>query len=63
MPQRGEAFCNNYCGCMEDAIAQEDAFDAFFAGTRTPDDDARLQEMVAACSLDADLSQPAEESP
>lgn len=51
----GGEFCQTYCVCVVDTLESEGSFDEVYGGTPAPETAARLQEIVSACSLDAEL--------
>ena len=55
-------YCQFYCVCVLDALVAENRFDEVYAGTPSPETAGRLQEIVSACSVEAELSLPSEEN-
>lgn len=49
-------FCKQYCACVVDGLVGEGRFDAVYAGTPDNETSRRLQEIVLACTLDAEIS-------
>lgn len=52
----GAEFCQLYCVCVVDALESEGRFDEVYEGAPAPETATRLQEIVSACSLDAEFS-------
>lgn len=57
------AFCSVYCVCVLDTLERENRFDEVYAGNPTPQTSQRLQEIVQACSFEAEPSGRREDTP
>jgi len=55
------AFCGHYCVCVLEEITAEGRFDEVYAGTPSDETSQRLQEIVSACTFDAELAGAATE--
>lgn len=51
-------FCGHYCVCVLEDISAEGRFDEIYAGTPSAETSRRLQEIVSACTFDAELAAP-----
>lgn len=60
---RDERFCESYCTCMLDRLAEDDGFDAVYDGAPTPEAQQRLLEAVSACTVEAEFSDTREDEP
>jgi len=56
----GAGFCNHYCACVLEELAAEGRFDEIYAGTPGLETSLRLQEIVSACTFEAELAAPGE---
>lgn len=54
------AFCRHYCGCVLDDLVDENRFAEVQAGTPGTETSRRLQEIVSACTFEAELAVPQE---
>ncbi len=50
------AFCGQYCVCVLEDITAEGRFDEVYAGTPSAETSQRLQDIVSACTFDAELA-------
>jgi uncharacterized membrane protein len=57
-----EAFCQYYCACVRGTLEDEGRFDEVDGGTLSTETSQRLQEVVSACSVDAELATMGEDS-
>lgn len=60
---RGPEFCAYYCACVLDGLDAENRLDEIHGGAPTPETVQRLQEIVQACSFEAEFAVPGEEEP
>lgn len=58
---RDAPFCEAYCGCMLERLTADAGLDAVYDTAPSPQAQQGLQEAVAACSLEAELSGAREE--
>ena len=54
-------FCAIYCGCVLAKLEAENRFDEVFEGRPTAETSRRLQQMVEACTFEADVTLPGEQ--
>ncbi len=54
-------FCAQYCVCVIEGLVEEGRFDAVYAGTPDDETSRRLQEIVLACTFEAEMSGAQEE--
>ena len=54
----GEDFCGRYCVCVLEDLSTEGRFDEVYAGAPGAQTSRRLQEIVSACTFDAELAAP-----
>lgn len=55
---RSEEFCTIYCGCVLAKLEAENRFDEVFEGRPSAETSRRLQQMVEACTFEADVTMP-----
>lgn len=58
---RPAAFCDRYCACVLGDLAAEGRFDEVYAGSPSSATSLRLQEIVSACTFDAEFAAPGED--
>lgn len=54
----GADFCGHYCVCVLEDLSAEGRFDEVYAGAPSAETSRRLQEIVSACTFDAELAVP-----
>lgn len=54
-------FCSIYCNCVLAKLEAENRFDEVFEGRPSAETSRRLQQMVEACTFEADVTLPAEQ--
>jgi uncharacterized membrane protein len=53
---RDAVFCTRYCDCVLGELVADNRFDEVYAGTQSEETSRRLQDIVSACTFDAELS-------
>ncbi|MEO3385672.1 DUF1624 domain-containing protein [Mesorhizobium sp. CAU 1741] len=59
----GAEFCSVYCVCVLEKLETENRFDEVYGGAPSPQTSQRLQEIVSACSFEAEPSGDGEDMP